>query len=169
MCVVHNIVALCIFVHPPIVQYFDTGVSQAMRTNGNGAAAAGGDGGGGGGGGGAFIKSPSNTKKRSCSGGGGGAAAAAAAAAPSSNGSCAAAAYIGTGTHVKPHHIFYHTILPKGREPLFSSLPETTSFIFTEEEIMQSTLGGIAAKCPLLHGDRGAFLREVERIVYGGD
>lgn len=68
----------------------------------------------------------------------------------------------------KAHKLFCELIMPIVVDSVYSHLPERTSFIFTEEDILASTLSRINKKCPQLYSDKQKFMQTVETIVFGG-
>lgn len=70
-------------------------------------------------------------------------------------------------TTSRAHRLFCDLILPLAEDDVYPNLPEKTAFIFTEEDILSSTLTRIDKKCPQLFKDREKFLRTVEQIVFG--
>jgi hypothetical protein len=72
-----------------------------------------------------------------------------------------------TNQNAKAHRVFCEVILPLADDHVYPTLPKRTSFVFTEEDILASTLSRIDKKCPHLYRDRERFMRAVESIVYG--
>jgi hypothetical protein len=70
-------------------------------------------------------------------------------------------------TTSRAHKLFCDLILPLADDDVYPHLPEKTAFIFTEEDILSSTLQRIDKKCPQLFKDREKFLKTVEQIVFG--
>jgi hypothetical protein len=69
-----------------------------------------------------------------------------------------------SNVHTKSYRAFCDVILPLASH--ISTLPQTTHFIFREEEILQTLLHDVHNKCPELCKDRSTFLRTVESIVF---
>lgn len=72
----------------------------------------------------------------------------------------------GTNIHCKSYRLFCEQILPLVAGQQAHTLPELTTFVFNEEEILASILSGVHHKCPELYKDKYAFLKAVEDIVY---
>ena len=72
-----------------------------------------------------------------------------------------------TSSNNKPHRLFCELIMPLTEEPVYSHLPDRTTFMFTEEDILTSILSRIDKKCPQLYNDRSKFLQTVDAIVFG--
>lgn len=71
----------------------------------------------------------------------------------------------GANIHCKSYKLFCEEIMPMvttGANPL----PELTTFVFNEEEILASILAGVQHKCPELYKNRETFMKTVEGIVY---
>ncbi len=67
----------------------------------------------------------------------------------------------------RAHRLFCDLILPLSDDDVLPHLPDKTIFIFTEEDILSSTLLRIDKKCPQLFKDRDKFMKTVEMIVFG--
>ena len=72
-----------------------------------------------------------------------------------------------SSTTNRAHKLFCDFIMPLSDDDVYSQLPEKTIFIFTEEDILTSTLMRIDQKCPQLFTDRAKFMATVESIVFG--
>ncbi len=67
----------------------------------------------------------------------------------------------------RAHRLFCDLILPLADDDVYPHLPDKTAFIFTEEDILSSTLLRIDKKCPQLFKERERFMKTVEMIVFG--
>lgn len=70
-------------------------------------------------------------------------------------------------TFHKQSKLFEELILALADPGRFELLPKKTTFIFTEEDILQNTLLHIREKCPEMVKNRAKFLAVVDKIVFG--
>lgn len=73
----------------------------------------------------------------------------------------------GNSTFHKQSKMFEELILALTEPGRFEKLPGKTTFIFTEEDILQNTLLHIREKCPEMVKNRARFLSVVDKIVFG--
>lgn len=75
--------------------------------------------------------------------------------------------FVGNSTFHKQNRLFEELILSLADPGIFEKLPCKTTFIYTEEDILQNTLLHIHEKCPEMVKNRNKFLSVVDKIVFG--